>query len=69
VRCFLDTGDAKSTSGLCQHAKMCWGDKAVSAADNTRDLDGACAVLAKSGLKRSYADDAAEGIPDPSNYL
>jgi hypothetical protein len=48
---------------------MCWGDEAVSAADNTRDLDGACAVLAKSGLKRSYADDAAERIPDPSNYL
>jgi hypothetical protein len=53
VHRFLDTGDAKSTSGLRRHAKMCWGDEAVSAADNTRDLDGACAVLAKSGLKRN----------------
>jgi hypothetical protein len=53
VRRFLDTGDAKSTSGLRQHAKMCWGDEAVSAADNTRDLDGARAVLAKSSLKRN----------------
>jgi hypothetical protein len=31
---------------------MCWGDEAVSAADNTKDLDGARTVLAKSGLKR-----------------
>jgi hypothetical protein len=53
VRRFLDTGDARSTSGLRRHAKMCWGDEAVSAADNTRDLDGARAVLAKSGLKRN----------------
>ena len=50
---FLDTGDAKSTSSLCQHAKMCWGDEAVSAADNTKDLEGACSILAKSGLKRN----------------
>ena len=27
VRCFLDTGDAKSTSNLHQHAKTCWGNK------------------------------------------
>jgi hypothetical protein len=53
VRRFLDTGDARSTSGLRRHAKMCWGEEAVSAADNTKDLDGARAVLAKSGLKRN----------------
>ena len=53
VRRFLDTGDAKSTSSLRRHARMCWGDEAVSAADNTRDLDGARTVLAKSGLKRN----------------
>jgi hypothetical protein len=52
VRRFLDTGDAKSTSGLRRHAKQCWGDEAVNAAYNTKDLDGARAVLAKSGLKR-----------------
>jgi hypothetical protein len=32
---------------------MCWGNEAVSAADNTKDLDGARTVLAKSGLKRN----------------
>jgi hypothetical protein len=53
VRRFLDTGDAKSTSGLRRHAKMCWGDEAVGAADNTKDLEAARTVLAKSGLKRN----------------
>jgi hypothetical protein len=53
VQHFLDTGNAKSTSSLHQHAKMCWGDEAVNAADNTRDLDAAHTVLAKSGLKRN----------------
>jgi hypothetical protein len=53
VRHFLDTGDAKSTSGLRRHAKMCWGEEAVNAADNTKNLDGARTVLAKAGLKRN----------------
>jgi hypothetical protein len=53
VRHFLDTGDAKSTSGLHRHTKMCWGDKAVCAADETKDLEGACEVLKKSGVKRN----------------
>jgi hypothetical protein len=63
VRRFLDTGDAKSTSSLRRHVKMCWGDEAVSAADNTKDLDGARTVLAKSGLKRNGSiTDAFERI-------
>lgn len=53
VRRFLDTGDARSTSGLRRHAKMCWGEEAVSAADNTKDLEGARTVLANSSLKRN----------------
>lgn len=52
VRRFLDTGDAKSTGNLRRHAKACWGDDAVSAADNTNNLDAARTILAKSGLKR-----------------
>ena len=51
---FLDTDDAKSTSGLCWHAKNCWGDEAVEAADSTQDstqdLEGARIVLAKTKL-------------------
>jgi hypothetical protein len=63
VRRFLDTGDARSTSSLRRHAKMCWGEEAVSAADKTRDLDGARTVLAKSGLKRNGSiTDAFERI-------
>jgi hypothetical protein len=53
VRRFLDTGDAKSTSGLRRHAKMCWGDEAVCAADKTKDLECARKVLKKSGVKRN----------------
>ena len=51
VRCFLDTGDAKSTSGLRRHAKNCWGDEAVEAADGTQDLESARKVLAKTKLR------------------
>ena len=47
---FLDTGDAKSTSGLHWHAKNCWGDEAVEAADSTQDLEGTQIVLAKTKL-------------------
>jgi len=35
VRCYLDTTDAKSTSNLRKHAKFCWGEEAVAAADQT----------------------------------
>jgi len=51
VRRFLDTGDAKSTSGLRRHAKNCWGDEAVAAADGTQDLESARVVLAKTKLR------------------
>ncbi len=50
VRQFLDTGDAKSTSGLRWHAKICWGNEAVEAVDGTHNLEGACVVLAKTKL-------------------
>jgi hypothetical protein len=53
VRRFLDTGDARSTSGLRRHAKLCWGEEAVSAADSTANLEGARTALAKSGVKRN----------------
>lgn len=35
---YLDITDAKSTSNLHKHAKVCWGDEAVLAADQTRDV-------------------------------
>ena len=51
VRRFLDKGDANSTSNLCKHAKICWGDEAVETADATKDLDAAREVLAKTKLR------------------
>ena len=47
VRRYLDTGDAKSTSNLRKHAKICWGEEAVAAADNTRDVRAAREALGK----------------------
>ena len=37
VRRYLDTTDAKSTSNLRKHAKICFGDEEVASADKTRD--------------------------------
>jgi hypothetical protein len=50
IRRFLDKGDAKSTSSLRRHAKNCWGDEAVQAADDTHNLEAARGVLAKTKL-------------------
>lgn len=47
VRRYLDTGDAKSTSNLRKHAKICWGEEALAAADNTRSVQAAREVLGK----------------------
>jgi hypothetical protein len=47
VRQYLDTGDAKSTSNLRKHAKICWGEEAVAAADNTKDIKAAREALGK----------------------
>ena len=45
VRRFLDKGDAKSTSNLRRHAKLCWGEETVSAADDTGDAKTTCEAL------------------------
>ena len=50
VHRYLDTGDAKSTSNLCKHAKICWGEEAVAAADNTKDIRAAREALGKMNL-------------------
>jgi hypothetical protein len=47
VRRYLDTGDAKSTSNLRKHAKICWGEEAIAAADNTKDARAAREALGK----------------------
>ena len=50
VHQYLDTGDAKSTSNLRKHAKIYWGEEAVSAADNTKDVRAAREALQKLNL-------------------
>ena len=47
VRRYLDTSDAKSTGNLRKHAKICWGEEAVTAADNTKDVRAAREVIGK----------------------
>jgi len=47
VRRYLDTGDAKSTGNLRKHAKICWGEDAVAAADDTRNVQAAREALGK----------------------
>src|SRR6266851_1646614 len=67
VHRFLDTGNARSTSRLQRHAKMCWGEETVNAADKTKDLAATCTILANSGLKRNGSITAAfEHIRKPS---
>jgi hypothetical protein len=38
VRRFLDTSDAKSTSNLRKHTKLCWGADLVEQADEAKDI-------------------------------
>lgn len=47
VRRYLDTSDSKSTGNLRKHAKVCWGEETVAAADQTRDIDAARDALGK----------------------
>ena len=45
VRRYLDTGDAKSMGNLRKHAKVCWGEDAVAAADGMKDVKAAQEAL------------------------
>ncbi|KAI9448957.1 hypothetical protein BJY52DRAFT_1094684, partial [Lactarius psammicola] len=45
ICCILYTDDISSTSNLCQHARVCWGDEALAAADQTHDVKTACEAL------------------------
>ena len=41
VRRYLDTSDAKSTSNLRKHARICWGSETVAAADDGQSYGAA----------------------------
>ncbi|KAH8978784.1 hypothetical protein EDB86DRAFT_2769716, partial [Lactarius hatsudake] len=44
---YLDTCDAKSMGNLQKHAKGCWRDEVVAAADATKNVQAACDALEK----------------------
>ena len=62
VRRYLDTTDAKSTSNLRKHAKICWGEEAVAAADQTRDVLAAREALEKMSTKDGSILEAFERV-------
>ncbi|KAF8549481.1 hypothetical protein OG21DRAFT_1478846 [Imleria badia] len=41
IRHYLDTKDARSTGNMRKHARKCWGDEPVSAADDAKDVNEA----------------------------
>lgn len=45
VNRYLDTGDVSSTSNLRKHARICFGEKALAAADDTNDVVHTRAVV------------------------
>jgi hypothetical protein len=44
---YLDTGDAKSTGNLRKHAKLCFGNDAIQAADATKNIGATRRILMK----------------------
>ncbi|KAF8150995.1 hypothetical protein B0H34DRAFT_825183 [Crassisporium funariophilum] len=60
VRCYLDTGDTKSTSNLRKHAKICWEEDIVGDANKTKDVHAACEALAKIKSANGSITDAFE---------
>jgi hypothetical protein len=62
VRRYLDTGDAKSTSNLCKHAKICWGEDAMAEADKTRDVHAAREAVSNMKLANRSIMEAFERV-------
>jgi hypothetical protein len=50
VKQFVDKADASSTSNLWKHAKICWGDDVIKAADETKDVEVARGIASKATL-------------------
>src|SRR5437763_10762735 len=57
-RWFLNKGDAFSTGNLRKHAKTCWGEEAVKAANEAKDVSEAREKVVHA-LNRSGSIDAA----------
>jgi hypothetical protein len=49
VNRYFDKADASSTSNLRKHAKICWGEEVLKAADETKNVALARGIVAQSG--------------------
>ena len=49
MRRYLDKKDAKSTSNMRKHAKLCWGEETVKLADEAKNVQEARTTI--SGVK------------------
>jgi hypothetical protein len=61
VNRYLDKADARSTSNLRKHAKVCWGTEVVEAGDRTKNIEAARAVVASIVSRKSSLTSALEG--------
>jgi hypothetical protein len=48
---YLDKSNTNSTGNLCKHARLCWGEEALSAAESAKDVDKARELVVKSILQ------------------
>ena len=62
VRRYLDTGDAKSTSNLRKHVKICWGEDVMAEADKTKDVHAARDAVSKMKLGNGSIMEAFEHV-------
>ena len=62
VRRYLDTGNAKSTSNLRKHAKICWGEDIVGDANKTKDVHVAREALTKMKSANGSITDTFERV-------
>ncbi|KAF8805491.1 hypothetical protein BYT27DRAFT_7192513 [Phlegmacium glaucopus] len=61
VNRYLDKADARSTSNLRKHAKMCWGTDIVEAADRTKNIETTRSIVAGIVSRNSSFSSVIEG--------
>jgi len=60
IRRFLDGKDGQSTGNMRRHAKTCWGEDAVAAADNAKDASQARTKVVQGVLRTGSITTAFE---------
>lgn len=62
VNRYLDKADARSTSNLRKHAKVCWGPEVVEAGDRTKNIEATRAVVAGIASRKSSPASVLERV-------